>query len=72
MGVYGDSLAVEGGEGLEDGEGDEETHQGDGEADQRHQVDKIVELHILRVQAGAVICPAPRNVDPNIFYIVTK
>ena len=59
MGVHGDTLAVEGGEGDEDGDGDEEANKGEEEKDQGHSVDEVVEVDICEVETRGVVCPAP-------------
>ena len=55
----GDSLAVQGGEGQEDGERDEEADQGEREEDHRHLVNVEVESDVRKVNARRVVCPAP-------------
>ena len=62
MAVDGDSLAVQGGEGQEDGERDEEADQGEREEDHRHLVDVEVESDVRKVNAGRVVCPAPTEI----------
>lgn len=60
MGVYGDAMAVEGGEGAEDGDGEEEAEQGEGEEDQRHDVVEVVEVDIHEVKTRSIIRPTPQ------------
>ena len=50
MGVHGDTVALDGGEGEEDGDGDEEADEGEKEKDQGHSVDEVVEVNISEVE----------------------
>lgn len=49
---------LEGREHQEDQQGDEEEHQGDGQASDRDLVDCATEAHVHEVQAGGVVGPA--------------
>ena len=63
VGVQADPGTSQGGEGEEDHDGEEQTHQRYPQTDQGHRVGRHVEVGGLVVQTGAVVGPAPAMVN---------